>query len=139
MRKIACFVAFIGATSFGVQAQTNLKVDTKASTINWEAKKVVGGHVGTINIKEGTVKIDGNKLTGGDFVIDMPSLNCTDSPRLNGHLKNADFFDVEKFPTASFSITKVIQNANEAVISGKLTIKGITKDITFPANVNVSG
>jgi|SRR5690606_29306482 len=139
MKKIACIIAFICATASLAMAQkADLIVDTKASTINWDAKKVVGGHVGTIDVKEGLVKVDGRNLVGGSFVIDMPSLNCTDAPRLNGHLKNEDFFDVEKFPTATFVISKVTKSGNAVDVSGKLTIRGITKDISFPATVNVT-
>lgn len=54
------------------------------------------------------------------------------------HLKNQDFFDVEKFPTASFVVTSVKTDKNAAQILGKMTIKGITKDLTFPAEVTYS-
>lgn len=121
------------------QTGADFLVDKSKSTINWEAKKVVGGHVGHIAIKEGTVKVNGSAVTGGTFVIDMPSLVCTDNARVTTHLLNADFFDVEKFPTATFVITKVENSGPKATVTGKLTIKGITKDLTFPANIAVNG
>ena len=67
--------------------------------------------------------------------------------RLVGHLKSADFFDVEKYPTASFVITKVSRLKSTSTgaakmthrIEGNLTMKGITKPVTFDASVNVTG
>src|SRR5690606_18913702 len=95
MKKVAFILFLVCVASLAdAHAASDLKVDTGASSIKWDAKKVVGGHVGTINIKEGIVKIDGNRLIGGSFVIDMPSLVCTDNNRVTGHLKNEDFFDV---------------------------------------------
>jgi polyisoprenoid-binding protein YceI len=51
------------------------------------------------------------------------------------HISSGDFFEVEKFPTANFVITKVVGNQ----ISGNMTVKGITKAITFPAQISVTG
>lgn len=140
MRKFGLALLFVCAAGFAfAQSAADYVVDNSKSTINWEAKKVVGGHVGHISMKEGTVKVNGNAVTGGTFVIDMPSLECTDNGRVTGHLKNADFFDVEKFPTATFVISKVDGSGANARVTGKLTIKGITKDLTFPANIAVNG
>lgn len=139
MKKIV-FVLFLSCVSTVAWAQnsTEYLVDKVASKLNWDAQKVVGGHVGTINIKEGTLQVADNQITGGRFVIDMPSLVCTDAARVTDHLKNEDFFDVEKFPTSTFVISKVEQRSGSATITGKLTIKGITKDISFPATVSVA-
>jgi polyisoprenoid-binding protein YceI len=131
---------FCGIVSMATaQSTATYTVDKTKSSINWVAKKVVGGHEGTINIKEGTVNVSGNKVTGGSFVIDMLSLKCTDAERLTGHLKNEDFFDVEKFPTSAFVITKIDHTKKDPIITGKLTIKGITKDISFPASLSANG
>lgn len=141
MRKMSVMIALL--CSFGLlSAQTAMDypVDLEQSKLEWDAKKVVGGHVGYVNLKDGAVKLNADRLEGGSFVIDMTSLVCTDTERVTAHLKNEDFFDVEKFPNATFVITQV-DNANPKapVISGRLTIKGITKDLSFPATVNVNG
>ncbi|MDZ7897401.1 MAG: YceI family protein [Arcicella sp.] len=121
--------------------KVTLAVDTKASKINWLAKKVTGQHEGTINISSGSLMSDGKKVTGGDFVIDMKSIVCTDikdaeyNKKFIGHITTGDFFEVEKFPTASFKITKV-EGAN---ITGDLTMHGVTKSMTFPAKVSMVG
>lgn len=141
MKKTLVLIAWLCSVSFlSAQTAIDYQVDVNRSKLDWDAKKVVGGHVGVINLKDGAVKVDGGKLTGGSFVIDMTSLVCTDTERVTAHLKNEDFFDVEKFPYATFVITNVNNaNASAPIITGKLTIKGITKDISFPATVSASG
>lgn len=124
---------------------TPVKVNTKASTFNWLAKKVTGEHYGTINIQDGILMVDKGKLTGGDFTIEMNSLTNTDgtnapNQRLVTHLKSGDFFDVEKFPTSTFKITKAVPKGGENYdITGDLTIKGVKQSVTFPAKVKVDG
>ncbi len=118
---------------------------TTAGTINWTGAKLAYDHKGTMNVESGVFSAEGNKIKSGDFVIDMTSLNNTDlagdaekQAKLEGHLKSADFFDVEKFPKATFSITSVADaETDEAncMITGNLTLKGVSKSVTFPALV----
>nr|HAD50256.1 lipid-binding protein [Algoriphagus sp.] len=86
------------------------------------------------------------KITGGSFEMDMVNLTVEDltDPKSKGnltnHLKSDDFFSVEKFNTASFKITDAkSSNGRDYVISGNLTIKGISQPISFPAKVSTSG
>ena len=139
-------------------AKTGDAVDTKAAptaaaksysttsgTINWTGAKLAYDHKGTMNIESGVFSAEGNMIKSGDFIIDMTSLKNSDlagdaekQAKLEGHLKSADFFDVEKFPKSTFSITSVAEadtdDAN-CMITGNLTMKGVTKSITFPALV----
>ncbi len=117
-------------------------VDAAASKVEWKGKKVSGEHFGTVNIKSGSLLVDNGVLTGGNFVIDLNTISSTDlegewKEKLDGHLKAADFFDTEKFPEATFQITEAKQGSTTAdyVISGNLTIKGVSKNITFDAKV----
>ncbi|WP_234733841.1 YceI family protein [Tellurirhabdus bombi] len=120
-------------------------VDPAQSTLTWNAKKVGGEHTGTIKLSKGDLVLDGNKLVGGTFVADMTTIADNDnSQRLVGHLKNDDFFGVEKNPTSTFKITKVTPLKGKAgepnyTVTGDLMIKGKTSPITFPATVKVSG
>lgn len=140
MKRIALFMLFFYTVSLATaQTSKEYKVDKTKSSIKWEAKKVVGGHEGTIALKEGFLKLNADDIVGGHFVVDMASLVCTDVERVTGHLKNADFFDVEKFPASTFVINKVEQKESGTVVTGKLTIKGITKEISFPVTVSVDG
>ena len=126
-------------------AQT-LTLDLSASSLKWIGTKVTGKHNGTVAIKEGSLSVKDGQLTGGSFVLDMEKIVVEDlkagqgKEKLEGHLKSGDFFEVEKFPTASYEITKV--SPNEAgdyntLLDGNLTIKGITKPMQFNANVSV--
>lgn len=114
-------------------------VDASQSTIKWVAKKVTGGHNGTIAIKSGTLEYTDGMLSGGSFVIDMNSIVVDDlkgnmNAKLVGHLKSADFFDVENHEEAQFNITKVVSRGTPGSykVEGELTIKDITKEITIP-------
>lgn len=127
-------------------------VDTLNSKIEWKGFKVVKSentsHFGTIKFESGDVTVKNNQLESGKFVADMTSLESVDlkgsadeKGKLEGHLKSGDFFETEKFPTASFEITKVSPAADKGdyntVLDGNLTIKGITKPVQFRANVSV--
>jgi polyisoprenoid-binding protein YceI len=140
MKKLFLFV-FASFLSFAISAQSKA-VNAAASKVNWKGYKVTGSHEGTINVKGGNLKFTGDVLTGGDFSIDMTSLNCTDladkgKAGLEGHLKSDDFFGVAANPEAKFVISKVVSRgkAGDYKIIGNLTIKGITKEIKFDATV----
>jgi polyisoprenoid-binding protein YceI len=127
-------------------ADKSLNVDTKASKVVWVGKKVTGEHTGIVPISSGTLILDKDKLKGGSFVLDTKSLTVTDltdnesNGKLTGHLKGNDFFAVEKYPQSKLDITSVTpKGANVYDVTGKLTIKGITSDITFPATVKADG
>jgi hypothetical protein len=136
MKKLILFLLLI-STHFSY-SQAQLNVVTGDSKVTWTGTKVVGFHQGIIKIKSGFVKIKEQKLIGGEFMIDMNSITCTDIPdsdpipkrKLENHLKSEEFFDVAKFPTASFKITEVRVHPDNPVkylLLGDLTIKGITK------------
>jgi polyisoprenoid-binding protein YceI len=121
-------------------------VDASKSTMVWTAHKVVGFHTGNVKIISGELKMEDRKIIGGTFEIDLASLTVTDitdpasNTRLTNHLKNDDFFSVEKFPSATFKITSSrLTTGNEHIVMGDLTIKGITNTLEFPATVTKSG
>jgi len=125
------------------------KVDLTTSKIQWFATKVTGKHQGTINMSSGEFTSNHGQL-GGKFVIDMNTIEVTDltgeyKGKLENHLKSEDFFSSTKFPTSNFEITSVTPIAGAAAgtpnftVNGKLTIKGITNDISFPASVKFEG
>ena len=136
---------------------TVFAVDAAASKVNWKAfhKGGFAPRWGTLAVSTGELSVADNQLTSGEFVIDMKSIkvdpaSVTEKDKkytdLEGHLKNEDFFNVEKFPTADFKITKVedlvagAQNAVEGAnktVSGNLTLLGKTMNVTFPAKVDV--
>lgn len=122
-------------------------VDLAASTVNWTGSKLAGDHTGTLAIQGGSIEVMNNQIVGGSVVFDMDGITNTDmegeySEKLVGHLKSEDFFDVAKYPTAKFEITSVSSkdgnpNANMS-ITGNLTLKDVTKSISFDALVKVA-
>ncbi|MCI5082417.1 MAG: YceI family protein [Saprospiraceae bacterium] len=136
-------IAFVGlAFTNPVNEITTAKVDTDESSVVWRGYKVTGKHYGNVKIQSGSLDFDGEKLVGGEFVIDMTSITCSDltgdyNGKLVGHLKSDDFFGVATHPTAAFKITKAIPQGtgNRYKIVGDLTIKDITKEIKFFADV----
>ena len=134
-------LALVALATFTVNAQTK-KINVSKSTINWVGKKVTGSHEGTITLKEGALIFKGKKLVGGNFTVDMTTINTTDlegkgKTNLDGHLKSDDFFGVEKFKTATLVFKNIsTKNKNNYTVTADLTIKGITKPVTFDLVVN---
>lgn len=131
----------------------NYAASTSESTIEWIGTKPVGQHHGTFKIQDGTLILNGGNVEGGSFVIDIKSLTPDDqndeyNTKLQGHLLSADFFDAENHPTGTFEITTVTEGVENGeglvmkdathMVTGNLTLKGITKSITFPAKITVN-
>ena len=135
-------------------------VDTTASVVKWKAfhKGGFAPRWGTLSMQTGEISVSGDVVNAGSFVIDMQSLkvdstSVTEEGKkaadLEGHLKSADFFDVENKKTADFKITKVedlasplaegegVSGANK-MLSGNLTLLGNTLNISFPAKIEVT-
>lgn len=116
----------------------NKTINAATSNINWVGKKVTGQHSGTIKIKSGTLVFKKDKLKGGSIVVDMTTISTTDlkagegKEKLDGHLKAADFFGVEKHPTSKIDFKKIADKGNNVyTVTADLTIKNIKKSITF--------
>lgn len=131
----------LSATSFAGGPDA-FKVNPAKTNLKWTASKVTGKHEGMIRLAGGSLLVEGKNLTGGSFDIDMSTITCTDiadketNANFLGHLRSDDFFGVEKFKTAHFEIEKVTpKSGNEVEVSGKMTIKGITKALRFPATI----
>jgi polyisoprenoid-binding protein YceI len=158
-RIIYVTVSILLAFSFALNAQQSQKqtsssklgINTAESKVNWLGKKPTGDHTGYVKLSDGEILLDKNEIKGGSFVIDFNTITNTDlkdegmNARLVGHLKSADFFDVAKYPTAKFAITRITKLSGTAAgaakathnIEGDLTIKGITKKISFDASINL--
>jgi polyisoprenoid-binding protein YceI len=141
-----------------------LKLNLATSSVTWVGTKPTGKHDGNFGIKEGVLSVKDGKIVGGKFVVDVTSLKVLDIPaekeengKLAGHLKSPDFFDVAKFPTATFEVVSVeaykadanakteekdkeytLENPTHTV-TGNLELKGVKKSISFPAVVSVDG
>lgn len=141
MKKVLLLAVLAGGLAFG---QTKNLV---SSEVHWWGYKIAkteaSSHTGTVNVKSGNLILKNKAVVGGSFVLDMNSLTSTDQTgeylqKLNNHLKTADFFDVEKYPTATYTITSVKKNSNKDynfVVNGNLTVKGKTNPVSFPAKI----
>lgn len=118
-----------------------VSVDLAKSKIEWIGRKITEDHRGFVSLKSGKLNFENSHLQGGEFVIDMNSITCSDieSPDLNkkivAHLKNDDFFSTDKFPEASLKITHVMLGKGLYDIVADLTIKGKTHPVTFQADL----
>lgn len=145
MKKIILFITvsiIINTTTF---SQEKLNINIEKSTIKWigEYTFYFGGHNGFIKFKEGHFIKRNDVIIGGEFIIDMNSITNTDitdkkaNLSLVNHLKEPDFFDVDKFPIGNLKITKVeYSDKINARIEADLTLKGVTKSINFRAEFN---
>jgi hypothetical protein len=131
-----------------------LKADLSASKIEWLGTKPTGTHYGTLAIQDGKLYVKDGKLLGGEFIMNMKEIVVLDieDPKMNqnltGHLKSADFFLVDSFPTAKFQFntTIPIEDATNTEgeptpnyrLEGNLTLRGVTRQVNFPANIKIS-
>lgn len=111
------------------------KFDQATSKVGWIGSKVTGKHEGGFGAFRGTVHVvDGDpEKSSVQVEIDTTSIT-SDQEKLTGHLKSADFFEVEKYPKATFVSTSV----KGSTVTGNLTLHGVTKQISFPATVRIS-
>ena len=144
--SLALAMSFLTVFSFATNnGEKTVAVNTKNSAVKWIGSKISESHEGTVNIKKGTLIINEGELVGGEFVFDMHSINTTDmsekyNQKLNSHLKDEDFFNVELYPTATLVIKRAMKYKDNLYnLVGELTIKDITRPIKFQANVDISG
>lgn len=151
MKKIITVVIVLFAGALGIILFNKYRivvppVDITRSEIGWSAKSVSDTHVGKIQLKEAEVKLQGNQVVSIRVVANMKSITVEDitDPEHNQdfvrHITTEDFFEVDKFPDATFASTEVkAAGAGEWEIRGDLTIKGITKPVSFTATPATDG
>lgn len=144
LSTIIASLVFFGIAAFAMESET-YKIDASASKMKWYGEKVSGEHFGSVSLKEGEIHVSGNKISQGVFTADMTSITVEDidgewGTKLLGHLKSDDFFSVAKHKESKFEIISVKDlGDNKTKIAGKLTIKGITKVISFETEYKMEG
>lgn len=119
-----------------------VSIDLLKSNINWIATEMRGlkKRTGKISLSKGYLLIAQQALVGGNFIVDMQTMDVTDVPahettarkNLIAHLKSVDFFDTDQYPVATLALTNIEKTTNDRLkISGDFTIKDVTKNITF--------
>lgn len=119
------------------------KLDIEKSSLGWKGEFVTGmSEEGTVKLSSGSVVVENGAINSGEFVIDMNTIESIPlKEKLVAHLKNDDFFSVNKYPTAKFVLKTFAPSSDEGVkvgryvISGNLTVRGIEKPISFMATV----
>lgn len=119
------------------------QIDVAKSKVEWTGRNLTGAHSGTIKLREGLIEIENGHPARGAFTLEMSTIENTDiedaamRKMLVRHLASDDFFDVPRFPTAEFRLSKITAlpdakpgNPNTEV-SGSLTLKGVTRELTF--------
>lgn len=140
LKGLGAVVLILITIAFKSNTMEKKKVNVKESNIEWTGKKITGSHHGTIKLKEGFLNFDKNKLVGGQFVIDMTSIDVADltgenKGKLEGHLASDDFFGIETYKTAKLIITEVKKEGDHYSMNGDLTIKNKTNPVTFNLNL----
>jgi len=134
------------ATEAAATANANDKMfNISEGQLQWTGTKVGGQHSGIVKISGGNIAASNGQISAGTVNIDMSSITVTDlkagdgKEDLEGHLKTEDFFNTGVHPNATFKVTSASGSGTSTSITGDLTIKGITKSITVPANVAMAG
>ena len=111
------------------------------SKIEFSAAKVTKKHDGSFGAFEGTIGLVNSDplMSAVQVIIDMTNVT-TDAEKLSKHLKSADFFDVAQFPKTNFSSTTIRPGNSPSTynVTGKLSLHGVIKPVTFPATIKVS-
>lgn len=118
-----------------------LPFDSKTSKLEFVGSKVTGSHNGAFGNFDGRVELVDGKIEASSVRvdIDMKSVS-TDTEKLTGHLKSKDFFEVDRYPKATFTSTKIVPGGEKGAthtVTGNLELHGVTKSITFPATITV--
>ena len=143
----AAEVADVAATSEEAAAPAEAPTEparmftmAEGSTIGFIGSKVTGSHEGGFKTVTGEIALVGNDPVGSSVMLNIDATSLwSDSEKLTGHLKSADFFDVENHPTASFTSTAIVASEDGYMVTGTLDLHGISRSITFPARIAVDG
>jgi polyisoprenoid-binding protein YceI len=140
IRKTLAIVAILALclnTVPAAAATTTYAIDNNHSSVSFKVRHLVGKVVGRFDDFSGTIVADRDDLTKStvDFTINSASID-TDNENRDNHLKTADFFDVEKFPTIMFKSNKIEKSGEGTfTVTGDFTMHGVTKSITVPVTL----
>lgn len=123
-------------------ASEHLALDAAASRVGFTGAKVTGSHEGSFSGVTGAIDLDPARVEQSRVSVTVDTTTVTtDTERLTGHLKSPDFFDVARFPQATFVSTQIVPGGAQGAthtITGNLSLHGVTRAVTFPATVTVS-
>lgn len=134
MKTIFCFTLLLISTG-SVLAQRYI-ADVQQSKLSWTGHAEVGSYAptGTIQLRQGTVEVRNGQICRSRIDVAMRTIQH-ENGQMQAHLRGEDFFDAAAFPTATF----VLQQISAGQASGQLTIKGVTKPVSFPILMTLAG
>jgi polyisoprenoid-binding protein YceI len=139
VRVLSAAIATLFLTGSACLAEDKFTLTGDNTKITFVGSKRDGKHDGGFKKLTGTATIDGSDPTTLKITveIDMNS-TFTDNGMLTNHLKSPDFFGVKNNPKSKYATTKVEKGESGYTVTGKLTLNGKTKDVTFPAKIEVA-
>lgn len=142
MRRLMT-LAVLAAFAAGPALAAGPKLTAENTKIEFTGTKKDGSHTGGFKQVSGTVELPGDDLTRAVLRVEIATDSIyTDTNKLTQHLKSPDFFDVRNYPKATFVTTKIVPAAGKVddfTVTGDLTLHGVTKSISFPAKVALTG
>ncbi len=134
MKRIS-FILSILFSVFALNAQT---IDARTSIVNFEISNMGLKTVeGTFSGMQGSIQFDADNLSASSFKVCInPATVDTENEKRDAHLKNEDFFDVEKYPEICFESTSIVKTNKGYMAIGKLTMHGVTRDVQIPFTYN---
>lgn len=138
MKNIILLLSLLFSTSLLGQSNS-LQVLT--SEVNWKGKAAFNAYslAGTLHLKESKLILEGTSLSTAAITLDMKTI-ASDNKQLVKHLKSKDFFEVKRFPEATFSLSQAISWAEgEQMAEGILTVKSTSLPISIPLVITKKG
>lgn len=137
LMALALSLAFVGTL---LAESASFPLTGENSKVIFVGAKKTGTHTGDFKKLTGTATLkdaaDPTTLAL-NVVIDVNSME-TDDPKLTGHLKSPDFFEVKRYPEAKFVSTEIAKSKDGYTVTGNLTMHGVTKKLSFPADISAS-
>jgi polyisoprenoid-binding protein YceI len=125
-------------TAETAKALASLAISPSNSEVEFVGAKVTASHPGGFTDFAGTVDL-GDSIENSEFAVTIQTASLyADKEKLTKHLKSPDFFDVARFPTVTFRSAEITRSGDGYAVAGDLTLHGVTKRISFPANIQVS-
>lgn len=131
------------SSTMPIPGATTARVIKEKSSINFVGAKVTGQHTGKFKTFDGGIEYVAGTAQKIDFEIDLSSIE-TDTEKLTAHLQSPDFFDVAKYPNATFTSTSVTAApagspaGTTHILKGKLNMHGVDREVTVPVNAEVT-
>lgn len=135
MKRLLILLTISNLAFSNAFAQDKYIANTEKTQMLWLGEKVTGQHTGTIKLQSGWLTLKDRQITGGEFLIDMKTLEeSEDNQKFEGHMSSDDFFSVDKYSTSKLVITGSTPfDKGTATVNGNLTIKDIPRPIEFKA------